>query len=50
LLLIEHIVKGSNAQILTKVLLAALVNFGGLTKKEITNWLLCFGANGVNIF
>ncbi len=47
---IEHIVKGSNVQNLTKVILVAFVNFGGLTEKELANQLLCFGANGVNIF
>jgi hypothetical protein len=50
LLLVEHIVEGSNAQKLTKVILAALINFGGMIEKEIANQLLCFGANSVNIF
>ncbi len=40
-LLIEHIVEKSNAQKLTKVILTAIVNFGGLTEKEIANRLLC---------
>jgi len=49
LFLVKCIVEGSNAQNLTKVILATLVNFGSLIE-EIANWLLCFGANGVNIF
>jgi hypothetical protein len=50
LLLVKCIAKGSNAQNLTKVILATHVNFGSLIEEEVANSLLCFGANGVNIF
>jgi hypothetical protein len=42
-------VEGSNAQNLIKVIMDTLVAIGGLTKVEVPNRLLCFGANGVNI-
>jgi hypothetical protein len=37
LLLVECIVKGYNAQILTKVILATLVNLGSLIEEEVAN-------------
>jgi hypothetical protein len=42
-------VEGSNAQNLIKVITDTLVAISGLTKVEVPNRLLCFGANGVNI-
>ncbi len=39
--------KGFNAQILTKVILATLVNFEDLME-EVASWFLCFGANSVS--
>jgi len=35
---------------MTKVIMAALLRGGGLTKKDSSKKLLCFGIDGVNVF
>jgi hypothetical protein len=47
---VEHILKGSNAQKLTKVIMNSLFNVRGLRKVEVLFWLPCVDANGVNTF
>lgn len=49
LLTTNHVVEGSNAQNLIKVIIDTLVAINGLTKVEVSNRSLCFGANGVNV-
>jgi hypothetical protein len=43
-------VEGSNAQNLIKVIMDTLMAISGLIEVEVLQKLLCFGANGVNIF
>jgi hypothetical protein len=50
MLFVEHILKGSNAQKLTKVIMNSLFNARGLKKVEVPFQLLCVDANGVNTF
>jgi hypothetical protein len=47
---VEHIIKGSNAQKMTKVIMNSLFNARGLRKDEVPFRLLCVNANGVNTF
>jgi hypothetical protein len=50
LLVVDHVVEGSNAQDLTKVITDILVSINGLTKAEVPKKLLCFGVDGVSTF
>jgi hypothetical protein len=47
---VEHILEGSSAQNLTKVIMSFLFNASGLTKVEVPSRLLCFGVDGVSTF
>ncbi len=50
LLQIEHIVNGSSSNNLTKVIIITLMRCGGLTMKDVSKKLLCFGVDGAFIF
>jgi hypothetical protein len=50
LLIVDHVVERPNAQDLIKVITDILMSVNGLTEIEIPKKLLCFGADGVNIF
>jgi hypothetical protein len=47
---IEQIVDGLGGNNLSKVIIVALMRCGGLTSKDMSKKLLCFGANGTFIF
>jgi hypothetical protein len=46
LLQIERIVDGSSSNNLTKVIIIAFMRCGGLTRKDVSKKLLCFGVDG----
>ncbi len=50
LILLDQIVEGSGSDNLTKVIMEALMIGGGVPKDQIAQKLICFGANGVNVF
>jgi hypothetical protein len=47
---IERIVDGSSSNNLTKVIIIALMGCGGLTRKDVSKKLLCFGVDGAFVF
>ncbi len=47
---IDNVVDGSNFKSLIKVMMNAYLKNGGQTKEELSKKILCFDANGVNVF
>jgi hypothetical protein len=47
---VDNVVDGSNFKNFIKVIMNAYLKNGGLTKEEISKKMLCFDANGVNVF
>jgi hypothetical protein len=47
---LQHVVERGIAYNLTFVIMQSLLQQGGLTKKEIIERFICFGANGVSFF
>jgi hypothetical protein len=49
LLLLKHVLKGSNAHNLTRMIMNELFSFVNLIEVEVPNKLLCFSVNSVNV-
>jgi hypothetical protein len=47
---VDNFVDGSNFKNLIKVMMNAYLKNGGLIKEEFSKTILCFDANGVNVF
>ncbi len=47
---VDNVVDGSNFKNLIKVIMNAYLKNGVLTKEKLSKKLLCFDANGVNVF
>ncbi len=50
LICVEQIVDGLGSNNLTKVIMNFMMKGGGLSKEELSKKLLCFGADGMNVF
>jgi hypothetical protein len=50
LISLDRVIKGSRGDNLTKVIMEALMICGGVPKNQIAQKLICFGANGVDVF
>ena len=50
LLTLEQVIGGTGSDNLTRVLLDVLWEVGGLTREQIQEKLLCFGADGATVF
>jgi len=50
LISLDPIIEGSGSDNLTKVIMEALMIGGGVATDQIVQKLICFGANGVNVF
>ena len=48
LLTLEHVTKGGIAKNITKKILGAIANRGGLTPHQIRDWFMAFGAGGAS--
>ena len=49
LLCLQHVTKGGGADNITKMILGALTNEGGLTPHQIRDRFMAFGADGVSV-
>jgi hypothetical protein len=47
---LERIVHGGTSDNLTSIIIRSLVIFGGMLETNITNKIVCFGANSVIVF
>jgi hypothetical protein len=47
---LHHVVEGGIAYNLTFVIMQSLLQQRGLTKKEVIETFICFGANGTSFF
>ncbi len=50
LLNLQRVLDGAIFANLIKLIIQSLVEFGGMTKTDVANKLVCFGTNGVKIF
>jgi hypothetical protein len=50
LICVDQIVDGSGSNNCNEVIMNSMMKGGGLSKEEMSKNLLCFGANGVNMF
>jgi hypothetical protein len=50
LIFLKKMIEGSRRDNLIKVIMEALMIGGGLPRDQIAQKLICFGANGVNVF
>ncbi len=50
LLNLERIVNGGTSNNLTSIIICSLVVFGGMSKSNIANKVVCFGVNNVIVF
>jgi hypothetical protein len=47
---VDWIVNGLGSNNLTEVIMNSMMKGGGLSREELSKKLLCFGANGMNMF
>ncbi len=50
LIYLDQVIEGSKSDNLTKVIMEALMIGDGVVRDHIAQKLICFGANGVNVF
>jgi len=50
LLNLERVVDKNTSNNLTIIIVCFLINLGGLSVVDVTNMVVCFGANGVTVF
>jgi hypothetical protein len=50
LICVDQIVNGSNSNNLIKVIMNSMMKGGGLSREKLSKKLLCFGADGINVF